>query len=698
MSRPLRTALLAALFGVLTCLSARDARAFCGFYVSGADTKLLAEATQVVLMREGTRTVLSMQNDYKGPPEGFAMVVPVPVVLQEENVKTLRRDVFDRVDRLSAPRLVEYWEQDPCPKDADLGGVGAIGHGGGGTGQGFGAGAGRVGGGVVIEARFEVGEYEIVILSAKDSSGLDTWLRENKYKIPENAEPVLRPYVQAGSKFFVAKVDVAKVKLENGRATLSPLRFHYDSERFELPVRLGMLNSSGTQDLVVHVLAPNQRYVVANYPNVTIPTNLDVSEAARKSFSSFYAALFDRTLEKSPGAIVTEYAWPSSSCDPCPGGVSGLSNNDLATLGADVLPSTRADVAAAAARSGPPSVTMAKPTTSGGKLSADAIHAVVSRNLGAVRLCYEKALLGNANLSGRVQTKIDIDASGAVVAVSNAGSDIPDAEVIACVGRVQQRLVFPKSEDAKATAAVTTFIMNTPPPAAGVAPGGAGLARGGRLGAFRSVAGSFVLTRLHARYGKDTLGSDLVFKAAPGIVGGREVRGEKGALETGATPAAVSSFQARYAIRHEWTGAITCKEPRRGVWGGPWRDAGSAPSGPAAPIAAQKLAYAARDSVTLASFVPNGVPELAVAPGAPGAAGAAAPADAPLAAATTADASASDASADAGTSSPRASRCGCRVVGLASTEHAACGAVVLAIVALARRRRTRARARTRPRA
>jgi hypothetical protein len=42
------------------------------------------------------------------------MVVPVPVVLQKEQVKTLPHDVFDRVDQLSAPRLVEYWEQDPC--------------------------------------------------------------------------------------------------------------------------------------------------------------------------------------------------------------------------------------------------------------------------------------------------------------------------------------------------------------------------------------------------------------------------------------------------------------------------------------------------------------------------------------------------------------------------------------------------------
>jgi hypothetical protein len=102
--------LLAASLGLA---AAPPASAFCGFYVGGAEAKLFNNATQVVLMRDGIRTVLSMQNNYQGPPENFAMVVPVPVVLHEENVKTLPRGVFDRVDQIASPRLVEYWEQDP---------------------------------------------------------------------------------------------------------------------------------------------------------------------------------------------------------------------------------------------------------------------------------------------------------------------------------------------------------------------------------------------------------------------------------------------------------------------------------------------------------------------------------------------------------------------------------------------------------
>ena len=187
--------------------------------------------------------------------------------------------------------------------------------------------------GVRIEAQFEVGEYDIAILSAEDSGGLDTWLRREGYHIPAGAEPALRPYVEAGTKFFVARVDPARVTFVSGRAVLSPLRMHYDSDTFSLPVRLGLINSAGTQDLLVHVLGRNQRYEVANYPNTLIPTNIPVRGNVRNNFGQFYAALFDKTMQVNPGAVVTEYSWQAGSCDPCPGPT--LTPNDIATLGGE---------------------------------------------------------------------------------------------------------------------------------------------------------------------------------------------------------------------------------------------------------------------------------------------------------------------------------------------------------------------------
>jgi hypothetical protein len=327
---------LAAALAVALFAWARPAHAFCGFYVSGADASLTNDATLVVMMREGIRTVLSMQNTYSGPPQDFAMVVPVPVVLREANVKVLPREIFTKVDRLTAPRLVEYWEQDPCtlplvegipmsaPAAAD-------------TTMSESAAKHKV----KIEAQFAVGEYDVVVLSAQDSAGLDAWLHENHYKIPNSAEPFLRPYVQMGMKFFVAKVNLAKVKFERvgkgpEHAVLSPLRFHFDADDFFLPVRLGLINSGGTQELVTVILARGQRYEVANYDNVAIPTNIDVADGTRRQFGAFYAALFDRVVEKHPRAVVTEYSWDASTCDPCP--VPALDEVELATLGADVLP------------------------------------------------------------------------------------------------------------------------------------------------------------------------------------------------------------------------------------------------------------------------------------------------------------------------------------------------------------------------
>jgi MYXO-CTERM domain-containing protein len=310
------------------------ADAFCGFYVGGAGTKMFNNATQVVLMRHGQTTVLSMQNNYQGPPSRFAMVVPVPVVLEEANVKTLPRDLFDKIDQLGAPRLVEYWEADPCSPVVHYG-VSLSGT--------TSAENAYLSEGasddseykVKVEARFSVGEYDIVVLSAGESTGLERWLRKHEYAIPDDAAPLLRPYIEQGMKFFVAKVDPKKVRFVNGMATLSPLRFHYDSPEFALPIRLGLANSNGAQDLIVNILAPDTRYEVANYPNVTIPTNLVLKESARERFAEFYVSLFDHAIQQVPNAVVTEYSWDSSTCDPCPGPT--LDQNDLATFGADVI-------------------------------------------------------------------------------------------------------------------------------------------------------------------------------------------------------------------------------------------------------------------------------------------------------------------------------------------------------------------------
>jgi len=606
-------------FALSLLMVSKAANAFCGFYVAEGEgnKKLYADASQVVMMREGTRTVLSMSNDYKGPPEKFAMVIPVPIVLSKENVKTLPLDAFDKIDKLGSPRLVEYWEQNPCPKPGDMwgdsigdafgaGGLGLIGTGAGGGGSGD--------LGVKIEAKFAVGEYEIVILSAKDAGGLDTWLKQEKYSIPEGAEPYFRPYVQSGMKFFVAKVDPTKVKFADGRAQLSPLRFHYDHESFTLPVRLGLINSSGTQDLIVNILAKKSRYEVANYPNVTIPTNLDVAESARGKFAEFYAALFDATVAKTKNAVVTEYSWDAGTCDPCPGPT--LDGEDLATLGADAIPGgttglTRGIGQIGGGRGlsglgGSSPITMRHvDTVVTGGLPKEVVQRIVRQNYGRFRLCYENAVRTNLKAKdGKVVTKFIIARDGSVATVSDGGgTEVDDQGALQCMRKGFASLSFPNPETNAPVTVVYTFAVtnpgdaSVPPPAPSPPP----------PPVFSSMATPYVLTRLHVRYSKESMGQDLIFKEAPAISGGREVM-SNGVLEKGAVPAPTNNFQGRYAIRHPWTGPIECKEPRRNVWGGPPRDlpdGGNAalPAFKPAPVPAQKTAFVARGGLSLAAMI-----------------------------------------------------------------------------------------------
>ena len=99
-----------------------DARAFCGFYVAKADTKLFNHASKVVLVRKEDKTVLTMVNDFEGDAKDFAVVIPVPTFLEKGQIHVGNQATVEHLDAYSAPRLVEYWDEDPC-HDADEGNV-----------------------------------------------------------------------------------------------------------------------------------------------------------------------------------------------------------------------------------------------------------------------------------------------------------------------------------------------------------------------------------------------------------------------------------------------------------------------------------------------------------------------------------------------------------------------------------------------
>jgi hypothetical protein len=300
------------LFLALLLFASTEAFSFCGFFVGKADSKLFNQASKVILVRDENRTVLTMANDYQGELKDFALVVPVPVVLQKDQVHIADPVVIERLDAFSAPRLVEYFDDDPCQmvyKEEDkLRSLGYLGKN---------QAPKRSKDGVTVEAKFTVGEYDILILGADESAGLETWLNENGYKIPAGAAEVLEPYIKTKTKFFVAKVNLGEFE-NKGLQHLRPLQMAFESPKFMLPIRLGMINAEKEQDLIVYALSRTGRVEVTNYRTLKIPSDMDIPVYVKDVFPQFYRSMFQRAYEKEgKNAVFVEYAWDMNWCDPC---------------------------------------------------------------------------------------------------------------------------------------------------------------------------------------------------------------------------------------------------------------------------------------------------------------------------------------------------------------------------------------------
>jgi LPXTG-motif cell wall-anchored protein len=310
-----------AALSMLVSMISHEAMAFCGFYVSKADGTLKNKTSQVILVRDGDRNVITMYNDFQGDFKDFAMVVPVPVVLKKSDIKVVDQQIFDKLNEYSKPRLVEYFDQNPCNRvlyeqRAPVALSGSV------PGMTADRMATRKEEKVHIEAKYLVGEYDILILSARESGALKSWLNDNGYKIPAGAEEVLEPYIKSNLKFFVVKVNEEEKKKLPGNF-LRPIQINYTSPKFMLPIRLGMANADGDQDLLVYAFTKKGRIECTNYRTVSLPTGKNIPLFVQSNFSSFYSNMFQHQWNREGKSIAfLEYAWDVSpqnyvKCDPC---------------------------------------------------------------------------------------------------------------------------------------------------------------------------------------------------------------------------------------------------------------------------------------------------------------------------------------------------------------------------------------------
>ncbi|MEM7467800.1 MAG: DUF2330 domain-containing protein [Pseudomonadota bacterium] len=301
--------------------------AFCGFYVARADQALFNDASQVVLVRDENRTVVTMNSNFRGEVDEFAIVIPVPTILERSQVNVADKALIEHLDAYTAPRLVEYFDDDPCQvlyrysmaEDAAVAAAPMA------------ARKRAKNLGVTIEAEYTVGEYDILILSAAQSEGLTQWLSESGYNIPAGAESTIHSYLKQDMKFFVAKVNLDE-QSKLGYRYLRPIQMAFESPKFMLPIRLGMVNADGPQDMYVYALTKTGRVESSNYRTIKIPSGMDLPVSIKEDFGDFYQAMFNQQYEKNNrNATFLEYAWDMAWCDPC--AADPLSSDQLRKLG-----------------------------------------------------------------------------------------------------------------------------------------------------------------------------------------------------------------------------------------------------------------------------------------------------------------------------------------------------------------------------
>jgi MYXO-CTERM domain-containing protein len=331
------------LLGSLFCLSTLDASAFPGFFVGKNDTKRVLNTSNYVVMNSGEQSVVSVVTDYEGPFEPFAVVLAVPSDVTLERVTSIRREFVDRIDQMSAPRFMEFWEMDPCEPgkesqewerdlrvqtsgDNFLGGAAAeLGP------------TRKVPKELLLSVKTEQKSGEYTFFMPKEEQSFEELVKERGWVLTAPMQQALAAYGGQGMKFVLAEVDPNRIELIGGeKAQLSPIRFWSEQRYTKLPSKLGRLSAKGAQELFVFVLDHDNRFKTTNYEIVNAPTNIEVDFVVKERMAEFFAGLHDAWLAKHPKTFWFEYAWKADSCgQPCPN--DPILINELLTLGGDVF-------------------------------------------------------------------------------------------------------------------------------------------------------------------------------------------------------------------------------------------------------------------------------------------------------------------------------------------------------------------------
>ncbi len=324
---------------------ASPASAMPGFIVGHDETPIAVPSTKVIIATHNQHHTLTILPGISSTARDVAMLIPVPSSISAQNIREVSASLFDSIDQLSAPRLREETDPNPC-----TGAGGALSK----TGVEVKSYA------VTTKHIADNTDYDISILPAADAANLVTWLADKGYKLPPKTDRIIVPYTQRGMAFVLAKAKRSSMDAEY----LKPLQISYDAPKLVLPVRLGLINApaitieapkvkevrvlnaapdmndpktpnpvdifnDGGQSLTLYVVSAGGRVgsqLLRSIPLANARMDTDMPPYVTRDFPAIYNRILNMRVKSEGNALITEFA-----------GEAALSADVLSAIGVNWL-------------------------------------------------------------------------------------------------------------------------------------------------------------------------------------------------------------------------------------------------------------------------------------------------------------------------------------------------------------------------
>jgi hypothetical protein len=280
--------------------------------VEVAPPNLMLGTTTAIISWDKRRQTTTLVPEVKGDLKKFSLLIPVAGRVSEKSIKVIKDEVHYQLLADTEPVLTVTRDEDPCgatKADAPASAAEALA-----PSPKKSSGAAKPSAadyGVKVEGHFEVGEYDLALLSAKNAKGLARWLRRFKYRVDDGVEAALGGYLDRGMKILVARVHLKKL-LNEQFTSLRPLQIRSRNPG-QPTIPLAIAAASGTaHDIIVLSLGP-ERMDLASHRMLELPSSLELPAFVADDWAAEYERIADNWLNKNGGrsAGLLEFAGPA---------------------------------------------------------------------------------------------------------------------------------------------------------------------------------------------------------------------------------------------------------------------------------------------------------------------------------------------------------------------------------------------------